>query len=250
LALPPKEPKSPQDVPADKDAAQQDAFLREVDDALRQDDLMRFVRTYGIPILVIVALVLVGFGGYLWWDGKQRRDANERGEKLVYALDELGAGNLKSADSRLAVIAAEDGSASAVSAKLLRAGIALEQKRKKDAIALFAEVAGDKDAPQPYRDLATVRQTAAEFDELDPQQVIDRLKPLAVPGNPWFGVAGELVGIAYLRQEKDDLAGPLFASIARDEDVPSSLRARTRQMAGLLGEDAVDDALQEKANAE
>ena len=71
--------------------------------------------------------------------------------------------------------------------------------------------------------------------------MIDRLKPLATPGNPWFGSAGELVAMAYLKQGKQDLAGPLFAAIAKDEDVPQTLRSRTRQMAGLLGYDAVVD---------
>jgi hypothetical protein len=83
--------------------------------------------------------------------------------------------------------------------------------------------------------------------------VVDRLKPLAVPGNPWFGSAGELVGMAYLRQGKNDLAGPLFAAIAKDESVPASLRSRTRQLAGLLGYDAVvdvDAALAEMRNDE
>jgi len=76
---------------------------------------------------------------------------------------------------------------------------------------------------------------------LPPQQIIDRLKPLATPGNPWFGSAGEMVGMAYLKQNKRNLAGPLFAAIAKDEDVPQTLRSRARQLAGLLGYDAVTD---------
>jgi len=62
-----------------------------------------------------------------------------------------------------------------------------------------------------------------------------------VPGNPWFGSAGELVAMAYLRQNKPDLAGPLFAALAKDKTVPDSIRQRARQMAGALGVDAVDD---------
>src|SRR5690606_39779026 len=96
-------------------------------------------------------------------------------------------------------------------------------------------------SPQPYRDLATLRSVATRFEEMQPQQIVDRLKTLATPGNPWFGSAGELVAMAYLKQGKQDLAGPLFAAIAKDEDVPQTLRSRTRQMAGLLGYDAVVD---------
>jgi hypothetical protein len=47
--------------------------------------------------------------------------------------------------------------------------------------------------------------------------------------------------MANLKQSKRDLAGPLFASIARDEKVSDSLRGRARQFAGLLGVDSFDD---------
>ena len=106
---------------------------------------------------------------------------------------------------------------------------------------LYEGIANDENAPKPYRDLASIRATAIQFDKLQPQAVIDRLKPLATPGNPWFGSAGELVAMAYLKQGKKDLAGTLLAAIAKDEDVPETLRSRTRQLAGLLGYDAVVD---------
>jgi hypothetical protein len=71
--------------------------------------------------------------------------------------------------------------------------------------------------------------------------VIARLKPLAVPGNAWFGPAGEMVAMAYLDQGKSAEAGALFGAIAKDKDTPDTLKARARQMAGLLGVDAIDD---------
>ena len=90
-----------------------------------------------------------------------------------------------------------------------------------------------------FRDQALVRQTAAEFDTLKPQVVVERLRPLAVAGNPWFGSAGELTAVAYMRMNKSDLAGPLFAKIAADEGVPDTIRQRAVQMAGAVGVDAV-----------
>ena len=110
------------------------------------------------------------------------------------------------------------------------------------AAALFRQVADDKSIAQPYRDLATVRMVAVQFDKLPPQQVVDRLKPLAVPGGPWFGSAGEMVASAYLKLNRPQEAGKLFAAIAKDKKVPDSLRSRAVQMAGSLGFDAVQDA--------
>jgi hypothetical protein len=64
------------------------------------------------------------------------------------------------------------------------------------------------------------------------------MEPLAKPGNPWFGTAGELTAMAMIKQGKKSEAGRLFATIAADRQVPPSIRARAVQIAGSLGVDA------------
>jgi hypothetical protein len=240
LALPPSSTDRADERSRKKAEAEQETFLREVDDALRQDQLAGFLQTYGKPLLAGVVIGLVALAGYLFWHEHQQSQAAERAEQFVLALDELEAGNRQGAYDKLQALAAEKGSASATSAALLRAGLAIELGKPGEAVGIYEQVAADGKAPQPMRDLATVRYVALRFDELKPQEVVDRLKPLAVPGNAWFGVAGEMLGMAYLDQGKKELAGPLFAQIARDKDVPDSLRGRTRQLAGFLGVDALD----------
>lgn len=240
MALPPQSTDAAQERSRKKAEAEQDTFLREVDDALRQDQFEGFFRRYGKPLLAGVALGLAALAGYLVWQDNRQAKADERSEQFVLALDELESGNRKGAYDKLQALAADKGTSSATSASLLRAGLAVELGKPGEAVGIYEAVAADGDAPQPLRDLATVRYVALRFDELKPAEVIDRLKPLAVPGNAWFGVAGEMLGMAYLEQGNEALAGPLFAQIARDKDVPSSLRGRSRQLAGMLGVDALD----------
>jgi hypothetical protein len=241
LALRPQRPQSRTDQLAVQKAAEQDVFFREVDDALRQDEMSGFFKRYGIPVIAVVVIALLALAGYLWWDHSRKEALGLHGEELTKALDEVEAGNSDAAKKQLDAVAADATDGSGTAAKLLLAGIALEKGREAEAVKGFAAIAADANAPKPLRDLALVREIAANFDAMPPQQVVDRLKPLAVPGNPWFGSAGELTGMAYLKLNKPNLAGPLFASIARDKDSPESLRRRARQLAGLLGVDAVDD---------
>ena len=56
-----------------------------------------------------------------------------------------------------------------------QAAIAIEENNRKLAITKFQAVATDEDLPAPYRDLATIRQTAMEFDTLKPEQIIARM---------------------------------------------------------------------------
>jgi hypothetical protein len=240
LALRPQSPQTPGALPASRQS-QGDVFLREVDEAVRQDEMASFAKRFGLAILVAVLAGLLGLAGFLWWQHHSREQIDQRGEELVQALDHVEAGQLDAADQQLAPIATADDAGSGAAAKLLRADITEQQGRSAEAAKLFAAVAADNNAPKPFRDLATVREVAAGFDALPPRQVVDRLKPLAVPGNAWFGSAGEMLGIAYLKLGQRELAGPLFASIARDEATPQSLRRRARQLAGLLGVDAIDD---------
>ena len=235
-------PSSPDDQQDKRKAAQHDVFLREVDDALRQDEMLGAFKDYGRQIGLVVVLGLAIFAGVLWWNHYQASQAGERGEQMTLALDNVDQGKLEPADKQLQSLAQGSAPGPKAVAQLMRAGIALQQGKQADALKLFAAVSADTSAPQPYRDLAAIREVAANFDAMPPQQVVDRLKHLAVPGNPWFGSAGELVGMAYLKQNNTTLAGPLFAAIARDKDTPETLRNRVRQLAGLLGVDAVDDA--------
>ncbi|MEE4453759.1 tetratricopeptide repeat protein [Novosphingobium resinovorum] len=242
MALPPDTSSA-----AARNAAQQDVFLREVDDAVRQDQLEGFMSRYGKPLIAVIVIALLAFAGWIYWDHRQTKAREERSEAYVQALDALQSENLDAAKGKLAPVAAAGSSdATVVSARLMLAGIALRQNRKADALKLYGEIAADGKAPQALRDLASVRAVAADFDAMKPEDVVSRLKPMAAPGNPWFGVAGELVGMAYLKQGKDDQAGPLFAAIAKDEGVEDGLRSRARQLAAVLGVDAVDDVVDDK----
>jgi hypothetical protein len=241
VALPPDTEQDRAEKEAARRAAEQEVLLREVDEAVRQDQLGGAAKRYGWWAVGGLVLMLAAFGGYLFWQDRREAQLEADSEKLITVIDKIEAGQLDQAKDDLAALADGSDTATGVSARLTQAGIAMRDGKRREAVAILDAIAADNDAPQPYRDLAKIRSTAARFEELDPQQVIDRLKPLAVPGNPWFGSAGELVGMAYLKQGKNELAGPLFAAIAKDEEVPQSLRSRTRQLAGLLGYDAVDD---------
>lgn len=226
-----------------------EAFFREVDDALRQDQLASFWTRYGRWLIGLVVLGLAAFGGWLFWNHQAEQKAAEKGEEYSRLLDTLQAGDKAQAKKQAVALAAADQPGYRASALLIQAALALEDRDTKAAIAQYKAIAADEALAQPYRDLALIRQTALEFDALPPQQVIDRLKPLAAEGNPWFGSAGEMVAIAYMKMRKPELAGPLFAAMAKDKGVPETIRTRAVQMAGLLGVDAVKTGRDEQAGA-
>jgi hypothetical protein len=240
LASNPPIPPSGNSIAA-REAAQQEGFLREVDEALREEQVMGLLSRYGKPLGLAIVLGLAGLGGYLWWDKSREDQAADSAVKTLTALEQLTGGNRDAASKELTGLSKDGPDGSRAVAALTLAGIAADQGKTEEAAKAFAKVAADSSVPQPFRDLATLREMGVRFDAAPPAEVIAKLKPLAVPGNAWFGPAGELVAMAYLKQNKPELAGPLLAAIAKDKDTPETLRARARQLAAQLGYDAVDD---------
>jgi hypothetical protein len=222
LALPPK---------AD------DPFFREVDEELRRDQLQNFWNRYGVMLIIALVVGLAAFAGGVWWKHDRAQRAGVAAEQFTQALYDVDQGRHDAATSTLKALAEGGIPAYRADARLMMAAAALEKGDVKGAAAGYRAVVEDKAMPQPMRDAALIRQTTAEFDTLPPATVIARLKPLAVEGAPWFGGAGELVALSYLKLNKPELAGPLFAAIARDASAPPALRSRALRVAGSLGAD-------------
>lgn len=230
-------------VPPNTDAA----FLREVDDELRRDQIAKAWRRYGIAAIILLVVAVLGFGGWQIWRAQQVRAAGEQGELLSKAYDDIGAANTAAAQTKLTTLAGSNAQGYRALALMSQADILLQKQDLRGAAAKFGQVASDTSLGQPFRDLALVRQTTAEFDTLKPDVVVARLRGIAVKGNPWFGSAGELVAVSYLRMNRRDLAGTLFGQMARDPGMSETLRQRAVQMASVLGVDAVTQAKDQKS---
>ncbi len=241
MALTPKNELSREEKRAKQENAQQEALLREVDEAVRQGDAEAFLDKWGKPLFGLLIAGLLAFGGYLYWDSRQEAAMERDSETLVGALDQIQAGNLDTGYASLEELAGKEGGGAAVTAMLVRAGIAEQRGDTDEASELFNTVAENEAAAPALRDLARVRQVALDYDRMDSAEIVTALKPLAVPGNAYFASAGELVAHAYLDQDKRSEAGALFAQIAKDDDAPETIRSRARQMAGVLGVDAIED---------
>ena len=215
-----------------------DTFVREVDENLRRDQLRDFFRKNTVWLVAVLVLFLAASGGMIWWQQHKVQRSQAEVEQLAQIYKDIGAGNVSKSAQQLDELANAGSKGVRASALFARAALAIQQNDLKLATAKYRDIAGDDSLPKPYRDAALIRQTAIEFDQLKPDQVIARLKPLTNPSSAWFGSAGEMTALALIKQGKKREAGQLFAAIAKDKDVPQPIRDRSIQIAGSLGVDA------------
>lgn len=212
----------------------EEAFFREVDEELRRSQLGNVWKRYGLILVALMVIGLGAFGAHLWWTAEKEKAAGVAGEELASAFEALQQGRVAEADKTLQPLASGDQDAYRALAKLTLAARKLESGDEKAAAAAYMEIASDQTIAQPFRDAALIRATSAAFDTLPPKTVIDRLAPLAKPDGPWFGSAGEMTAIAWLKLEQPQKAAALFDQIAKNKQVPESLRSRAVRISGAL----------------
>ena len=214
-----------------------DAFLREVDEGVRRDQVASLWQRFGKIGIAVVVLLLAALAGYLWWRDAQAKAAGIAGEDFSQAVTKLEVGDGAVARPVLDRLAQDGPRGYATVARMMQASDAIGGGDTAKAVKLLDAVAADAAQPQPLRDAALLKSVRLTFDTTPPATVIARLKDLSVPGNAWFGIAGEMTALAHLKAGAPDKAKPLLTAIARDASQPSSLRSRAAQMAVAEGVD-------------
>ena len=222
-------------------SAEDEVLIREIDEAVRQDDAAEFMKKYGPAIAGVIVVFLAAFGGWLYWQNLQESELERQSETIITALDAVEAGDFESASEQVEPLIGEGSPGARAAALFLQAGAALEQGDTARAVDLYATIAADGKIPAPLRDLARLREVASNFDERDPADAIAKLEPLARPGSTFYGSASELIAIAHLEMGNREEAGAIFAEIAQDDTLPDTLTRRAQQLAGVLGVDAIED---------
>ena len=222
---------------ANTPANPEDAFLREVDEEYRRSQLALLWKRFGTLAIAALILALASLAGWLFWQDRQEKAAGDAGAALIRAMEQLEVGEAARARPVLDAMTRDGPGAYSGLARMALANDALASGDKAKARGLYEAVANDSALPQPLRDAALVKAVRVGFDQMAPAEVVARLKPLAVPGNAWFGVAGELVAVAHFKAGKPELAKPILIALVKDDQLSPSLRSRAAQLAIAAGVD-------------
>lgn len=214
-----------------------EAFLREVDEGVRREQLLNAWQRYGKIGIVVLVLGLAALAGWLWWRDQAAVEAGVAGENFARATEQLDVGEGAKARPVLAQIASQGPAGYAPLAQMVLASDAVAGGDAPRAIKLLDAVAADPEVPQPLRDAALIKSVRLGFDTLAPAAVIARLQPLVVPGASWFAPAAEMTALAQIKAGRPDAAKPLLTAIVLDEANPPSQRGRAAQLALSLGVD-------------
>ncbi len=224
-----------------------DLLIQEVDEDLRNEQLMKLAKRYGGWVAVAAVVLVIAVAGYEAWQAWQARQRERASADYAAAISLLDTGKTKEAEDALAKIASGDSGFAAL-AGMRRAEVLASKDDAKGAMAAYEQLAAGP-LPKELRDLATIKEGFLALNQPgDTGRVEARLGAVAVAGNPWYYQAAELQALFAHKKGDDKHAVELFKQLADDTQAPAGVRGRAAEMMRALGP-APQPAIQDKPAA-
>ncbi len=207
-------------------------FFREVDEEIRRDQMKKLWERFGPALIAVAVLIVVGTGGYRFWQWYEVRAAGSAGEAYYNAV--------RDADAAPQTVAAELGELASggtgfrALAKMRIAGAQAEAGDTQAAIAAFDAVADDGAVDNLLRDMARIRAAYLLIDTADLAALKSRVEDLTLATNAFRHSAREILGLSAFRAGEYTQAAQWFDAIMADTATPQDLRNRTELMQSLL----------------
>ncbi len=209
-----------------------DAFIREVDEDLRQKQLTDLWNKYGkfvIGIAIGIVIIVAGRGIYNYIVESKY---NEQADAYAQAILENGA----DATTALNQIIASDVDGYEILATFKKAELALAAEDKLGAVKILDEFIATATVPTLYKDIANVQAAILEVDSASVDDVRGRLS-LVLNGETNFKyIAAEIVALAELKAGDVDAAKARLEELLAGEEVPGSVKNRAEQYLSVIEE--------------
>lgn len=216
----------------------QESLLREIDEDLRRQRYGELWRRFGVYIVAVIIVLLIGIAGYQFWQYRTRSVEEEASARFSAAMA-LAQTDRAAAERELAALAEGGPAGVAALAGLRQAALLAEGGDVQAARAAYQQVQRTAGTAL-YRDLAVIRETMlalqAEAVPLDADAIAAKLEPLKATSNAWHLSARELSAVIAARTGRIGEARTLLSELAGDQQVPPDMRERAQQLLTQLPE--------------
>jgi hypothetical protein len=211
-----------------------DPIFAEIDEEVRWERYKQLWEQYGVYVIAVAAVIILGVGGwrgYQWWEARKAAEAGVAFEAAARLLEQ---DKYPEAEAAFAKIATDAPSGYRVLARIREAS-ALAQHDPKAAVKAYDEAAASGSASQPLRDLANLRAGMLLVDTEPYNALLTRLEPLTANDRTFRHSARELLAFAAWRGNNSDALKRWVDMIVTDAETPATTRTRIDMLMALSG---------------
>jgi len=203
-----------------------DSFISEVSEEVRRDRFYATLRRYRWLLAAVVLLIVGGAAGNAWWKAHREARAEAAGDALRAAYAETDPATRAGMLGDLAAA----GPGAGVVARLAQAGSLAEAGDTEQAAAILEDVAGDGNASQLYRALASLQRVMLLGAAMPSSERQATLELLSAPDAPFRPLALEQRALMHLDAGDKDKAIADLNAVLAEPGATEALRGRAQQL--------------------
>ena len=213
-----------------------DMLAREIDEELRRERLLKLWDQYGTYILAIALAVVVGVGGYKFYESRRAQANQEASTRYIIGLRDFAMNKPGEAQKALENLAVNAPAGYAALSRLRLAGYDQGAGNLAEAAAAYEDIAKDGGIDPILADYARLQIAMLKLDSADFTDLKNRLTPLAAEKNPWRFSARELLGLAAYKAGLSAEARNHFQRLITDRTAPPGIAERARTMLAVMAQ--------------
>ncbi len=227
-----------------------DMMAQEIDEELRREQLLKLWDKYGVYALAAALLVILGVGGWKFYESRILQANQSASTQYLVALTEFGGKRASEAQKTLEDLLPNAPPGYAALARLRLAAGDGAGGNTLDAVAAYDRIAKDESIDPILQDFARLQIAMLKFDTITFPELRNQLSPLANDKNPWRYSARELLGMGAAKAGFPEEAKSHFQRLLSDRQAPPGVTERARVMVALLDEEERAKAAPKASTAE
>jgi hypothetical protein len=208
-------------------------FIREIDEELRRDQLIKLWERYGGYVIAVAVLIVAATAAWRGWDWYQTREGVKAGSRFEAAVALAESGKHAEAEQQFEALA-KDGTWGYRLLSRMRLAAEIGLRDRAAGAAAYDAIAADTSVEAPVRDLARLSAVLLLLDSAQPSEIAARIEPLTSASSPFRHQARETLALAHYRIGELDAARKIFAELSADPDTPPAVHSRADIMLSLL----------------
>lgn len=212
----------------------EDAFIREIDEDLKNEKLKRLWDKYGLFIILFVTLsvfIAVSFESIKAWNDKKNQ---ENSDTFAYALQLQNQGKFDDAHKVLSSLIEKDNSIYADIAQMQSANIYLQQNKTDDAVKVLENIAKQENFNPQMKDVALLKLASFKLENAPAEEIRTMLQPMISQQNAFANNAKEILAMLAIREKDLTLAKSLYQEISISPQASETMRNRALNMLNIL----------------
>lgn len=214
----------------------EDAFIREIDEELKNEKIKKIWDKYGLFIIIFVVAAVfaaVSFESVQAWKDKRNQ---EMSDTFAYALNLQNQGRYAEAKEVLVSLQNSDRGIYSDIAKMQEASLLVEQNQLQDAMKVLESITQNEDFNPQIRDIATLKLASFKLKDAPAEEIKTLLAPLTADQSVWKNTAKELLAMLAVREKDFQGAKNLYQEISESPEAADTLKARAQDMINVLSQ--------------